>query len=44
MTGISSNEQTIETTRVKIDLGVNVNDDLKSSGHKDRMVAKASRI
>ena len=44
MTDTSGNVLSIEKTRLERDLGVNVSDDLKWSGHVNRTVAKANRI
>ena len=44
MTDISGNELSLEKTRLEWDLGVNESDDLKWSGHVNRMVVKANRI
>ena len=44
MTDYSANELIIEETRLERDYGVIVANDLKWSGHVDRMVRKANRI
>ena len=40
----SGNELEIEKTKLEKDLGITIGDDLKWTGHIDRMVGKANKI
>ena len=44
MTDISSNGLRLEKTRLESDLDVNASDDLKLSGHVNRMVARHHEV